>query len=149
MGGTLLTMEAVRVGLRAASRSEAVQQAGELLVQIGAVEAEYVDAMHEREASLSSFVGEGFALPHGTDVSRKFIKRPAVAFLQYPEGIDWEGEHVRACIAIAARSDEHTEVMARLAQILLDGEKAELLRSTADPQDVVDLLEPEKSGAEN
>ena len=147
MGATLLTREAVRVGLSAASREEAIQQAGELLVRIGAVEPPYVKAMHEREASLSSFVGEEFALPHGTDASRKHINRPAVAFLQFPGGLDWDGEQVRACIAIAARSDEHTEVMARLAQILLDPDKAELLRSTSDPDDVMDLLEPEKTGA--
>jgi mannitol/fructose-specific phosphotransferase system IIA component len=147
MSEPLLTKEAVRVGLSAASRSDAIQEAGELLVEIGAVEPAYVDAMHEREKSLSSFVGEDFALPHGTDASRKFIKRPAVAFLQYPEGIDWDGDHVRACIAIAARSDEHTDVMARLAQILLDADKAELLRTTTDPQDVLDLLEPERSEA--
>jgi mannitol/fructose-specific phosphotransferase system IIA component len=146
MGGVLLTEEAVWLGLRAASRGEAVQQAGELLVKIGAVETAYIDAMQEREESLSSYVGEAFALPHGTDASRKYIRRSAVAFLQYPDGIDWEGEPVRACIAIAARSDEHTEVMARLAQILLDPDKAELLRSTSDPQDVMDLLEPERSG---
>lgn len=147
MTGALLSPDAVRVGLRAASRDEAVQQGGELLVRIGAVEPAYVEAMHEREASLSSYVGEEFALPHGTDTSRKHIKRPAVAFLQYPDGVDWDGERVRACIAIAAHSDEHTEVMARLAQILLDADKAELLRTTSDPNDVLDLLEPEKSEA--
>lgn len=147
MAGELLSSEAVRLGLRAASRDEAVQQGGELLVRIGAVEPAYVEAMHERETSLSSYVGEEFALPHGTDASRKHIKRPAVAFLQYPEGVDWDGERVRACIAIAAQSDEHTEVMARLAQVLLDADKAELLRTTSDPNDVLDLLEPEKSEA--
>jgi mannitol/fructose-specific phosphotransferase system IIA component len=147
MGHALLTEEAVRLGLRAASRTEAIQQAGELLIQIGAVETPYVDAMQEREEVLSSYVGEAFALPHGTDASRKYINRSAVAFLQYPDGIDWEGERVRACIAIAARSDEHTDVMARLAQILMDPDKAELLRSTSDPRDIVDLLEPERSGA--
>ena len=147
MSGQLLTKEAVRVGLSAASRTEAIQQAGELLIEICAVEAEYVEAMHSREETLSSYVGEGFALPHGTDASRKHIKRPALAFLQYPEGVDWEGESVRACVAIAALSDEHTEVMARLAQILLDADKADLLRTTSDPQDVVDLFEPEKTEA--
>lgn len=149
MSDALLTTEAVRVGLGAVSRSEAIQQAGELLVQIGAVDPAYVDAMHEREAALSSYVGEDFALPHGTDASRKYINRPAVAFLQFPQGIDWDGESVRACIAIAARSDEHTEVMARLAQILLDADKAELLRTTDQPQDVIDLLDPEKTEAES
>jgi mannitol/fructose-specific phosphotransferase system IIA component len=147
MSERLLTEEAVRVGLHAASRRDAIQQAGALLMEIGAVEADYVEAMHEREESLSSYVGEGFALPHGTDASRKFIKRPALAFLQYPEGVDWDGESVRACVAIAALSDEHTEVMARLAQILLDADKADLLRTTSDPRDVVELFEPEKTEA--
>jgi mannitol/fructose-specific phosphotransferase system IIA component len=147
MGDSLLSQEGVRLGLRAASRTEAIQQAGELLLQIGAVEPAYVVAMHDREESLSSYVGEGFALPHGTDASRKYIKHPAVAYLQFPDGIEWEGEKVRACIAIAARSDEHTQVMARLAQVLLDAEKAELLVTTQNPDDVLDLLEPERSEA--
>jgi mannitol/fructose-specific phosphotransferase system IIA component len=145
MSDGLLTREAVRVGLNAVSRTEAIQHAGELLIEVGAVESEYVTAMHEREEILSSYVGEDFALPHGTDASRKYIKRPAMAFLQYPDGIDWAGERVRACVAIAARSDEHTSVMARLAQILLEPDKAELLRSSSDPQDIIDLLEPERS----
>ncbi|MGH2698165.1 MAG: PTS sugar transporter subunit IIA [Actinomycetota bacterium] len=144
----ILSRDAVRIGLSARDRTDAVQQAGELLVEIGAVEPDYVTAMHEREAILSSYVGESFALPHGTDESRKHIKRSSVAFLQFPDGVDWDGDSVGACIAIAAQSDEHTEVMAHLAQILLDETKAEVLRSTADPDEVLRLLAPERSGLE-
>jgi mannitol/fructose-specific phosphotransferase system IIA component len=103
--------------------------------------------MHERENVLSSYVGEEFALPHGTDQSRTYVTRSAVAFLQFPDGIDWEGDPVRACIAIAAQSDEHTDVMARLANVLLDAEAAERLRTTTNPDDVLELLEPQRSGA--
>jgi mannitol/fructose-specific phosphotransferase system IIA component len=142
MGESLLSRDGIRLGLTAGDRTEAIRQAGEILVDIGAVEPAYVDAMHGREAVLSSFVGEAFALPHGTDASRVYILRSALAFLQFPDGVEWDGEKVRACIAIAARSDEHTDVMARLATVLLDGEKAELLRSTDRPDDVLDLLEP-------
>ncbi|HZA20088.1 MAG TPA: PTS sugar transporter subunit IIA [Actinomycetota bacterium] len=143
----MLSQEAVRLGLRARDRTHAIDQAGEVLVAIGAVESAYVDAMHEREALLSSFVGEGFALPHGTDESRRYITRPALAFLQFPEGVEWEGETVRACIAIAARANEQTGVLAHLAGVLLDGDKAELLRSTDRPDDVLSLLEPERTGS--
>ena len=148
MADTMLTREGVRLGLDALDRTDAVQQAGQVLVDIGAVEAAYVDAMHEREKVLSSFVGEAFALPHGTDKSRVHVRRPALVFLQFPRGVDWEGDQVRACIAIAARSDEHTEVMARLANVLLDPERAELLRSTPDPQQVLEILEPDRSNAQ-
>jgi mannitol/fructose-specific phosphotransferase system IIA component len=148
MGEVMLSREGVRLGLKASDRAHAISQAGEILVAIGSVEAAYVDAMHEREDLMSSYVGEAFALPHGTDDSRKHIRRPALAFLQFPDGVDWEGETVRACIAIAARSDEQTGVLARLARVLLDGAKAELLRSTERPDDVLELLEPERTGSE-
>jgi mannitol/fructose-specific phosphotransferase system IIA component len=147
MAEVMLSNEAVRLGLHARDRSHAISKAGEILVEIGAVEPAYVDAMHEREGLLSSYVGEAFALPHGTDESRRYILRPALAFLQFPDGVEWEGERVRACIAIAARANEQTGVLAHLARVLLDGDKAELLRSTDRPDDVLELLEPERSGS--
>jgi mannitol/fructose-specific phosphotransferase system IIA component len=148
MADVMLTRAGVRVGLTARDRTDAIQQAGELLVDIGAVEPPYIEAMHVREKVLSSYVGEAFALPHGTDESREYVTRSSVVFLQFPKGIDWEGEEVRACIGIAAQSNEHTDVMARLANVLLDADKAELLRSTTNPEEVVEILEPERSDAE-
>jgi PTS system mannitol-specific IIC component len=148
MADVMLTRAGVRLGLSAKNRAEAVQQTGELLVDIGAVEAPYIEAMQVRENVLSSYVGEAFALPHGTDESRKYVTRSSVVFLQYPTGVDWEGEEVRACIGIASQSDEHTDVMARLANVLLDADKAELLRSTTNPEDVLKILEPERSDAQ-
>ncbi|MGH9895772.1 MAG: PTS sugar transporter subunit IIA [bacterium] len=145
MDRDLLSVNGVRLGLDAVNRADAIGQAGELLVALGAVTSAYADAMQEREAVLSSYVGEGFALPHGTDASRAHVKRAAVVFLQFPEGVDWEGERVRACIGIAARSDEHIDVMARLAQVLSDPDKAERLRSTARSEEVLELLTPERS----
>lgn len=141
---SLLSRDAVALDLKAEDRFDAVRQCGELLVAIGAVEPGYVDAMQERERSLSSYVGEAFALPHGTDESRALIQRPAVAFLQFPDGVDWDGEDVRACIAIAAKSDEHVTVMSGLAKVLVDPAQAERLRSAADADAVLSLLAPEE-----
>lgn len=137
---SLLTAAGIRLGLALTDRETAIRQAGALLVEIGAVEPAYVDAMLEREGKMSSFVGEGFAIPHGTDESRTFIRRPALVFLQFPEGIDWDGQQARAVIGIAARSDEHLAVMSKLAMILLDPDAAEQLRSTEDVDDIVALL---------
>jgi mannitol/fructose-specific phosphotransferase system IIA component len=138
----LLVADAVRLGCTAADRFDAVRQAGEALVRIGAVEPAYADAMQEREQSLSSFVGEGFAIPHGTDAARALVRRGALAFLQFPDGVDWDGQDVRACVAIAASADEHVSVMSTLAQVLLDPDQAEELRTTTDPQRVLELLAP-------
>ncbi|MPZ72766.1 MAG: PTS sugar transporter subunit IIA [Nitriliruptorales bacterium] len=139
----LLTADAVRLQCTATDRFDAVRQAGELLVAMKAVEPDYVEAMIQRERLLSSFVGEGFAIPHGTDDARALVRRAALAFLQFPDGIDWEGQEVRACVAIAAAENEHVAVMSRLARVLMARDQAEELRTTTDPERVLELLMPQ------
>jgi len=136
----LLQAEGVLLGCTAPDRDAAVRVAGQLLVDLGAVEPAYVDAMLEREALLSSFVGEGIAIPHGTDAARAFVRRPALTFLQFPDGLDWAGQPVHVAVGIAAAADEHVGIMSRLAQVLLDPDSLAVLRTTDDPQQVLDLL---------
>jgi len=97
-------------------RFDAVTQAGRALLQIGAVDEPYLDAMLERERGLSTYLGEGFALPHGTDASRVHVRRPAIAVLQFPDGVEWDGEQVHVAIAVASASDEHVRVLAALGK---------------------------------
>lgn len=135
-----LTVDAVRLGRTAADRAAAIEQCGELLIELGAVEPGYVHAMHEREASISTFVGEGVALPHGTDASRALVKETALAVLQFPTGVDWDGPTVHVAIGVAASGEEHLGVLSSLAGVLTDPEKAALLRGATTPSEVVDLL---------
>jgi mannitol/fructose-specific phosphotransferase system IIA component len=131
------------LGVVARDRADAIDQAGKVLVETGAVEQPYVDAMHEREGVMSSYMGEGFALPHGTDESRVHVRRAAVAFLQFAEPVVWDDDEAAlAALAVAARSDEHVGVLATLARVLVDEEKAERLRTTDDPDEVLALLAP-------
>jgi mannitol/fructose-specific phosphotransferase system IIA component len=136
----LLSREAVRLGLRAADRFDAVRQTGQALVDIGAVEAQYVDAMLERERQISTSLGEGFAIPHGTDESRKYINETRLTFLQFPDGVDWEDDRVVVCVGIAAVGEEHVGVLARLSRILVVPEQAAALRSASAVDEVLDVL---------
>jgi mannitol PTS system EIIA component len=136
----LLSPAAVRLGLRAADRFDAVRQTGQALVDIGAVEPPYVDAMLERERQISTSLGEGFAIPHGTDESRKFINETRLTFLQFPEGVDWEDDRVIVCVGIAAVGEEHVGVLARLSRILVVPERAAALRSASVVDEVLDVL---------
>jgi mannitol/fructose-specific phosphotransferase system IIA component len=138
----LLDRDAVRLGLRASDRFDAIAQAGRALVEIGAVDAPYVDAMSEREQSLSTYLGEGFALPHGTDASRTHVRRPAIAVLQFPDGVDWGGQPVHVAIAVASASDEHVQILAQVAGVISDPASAERLRDATDPAEVLELLAP-------
>ncbi|MER3469731.1 MAG: PTS sugar transporter subunit IIA [Thermoflexus sp.] len=142
-GLDLLSPSAVRLNCKAADRFEAVRQAGDVLVEIGAVDPPYVDAMLERERQISTYVGEGFALPHGTDAGRIWIRRPALAYLRFPEGVDWGGEWVFVCLALAVPGEEHLGVLSRLAQILMDPQAAAQLREATQVEEVLQLLSRE------
>jgi mannitol/fructose-specific phosphotransferase system IIA component len=142
MTASLLEPTAVHLGLHATDRFDAVTQAGRALLQIGAVDEPYLDAMLERERGLSTYLGEGFALPHGTDASRVHVRRPAIAVLQFPDGVEWDGEQVQVAIAVASASDEHVRVLAALATVITDPDRAEQLRTATDPEVVMELLKP-------
>jgi mannitol PTS system EIIA component len=136
----LLPRDGIRLGLRASDRFDAVRQSGEVLVEIGAVEAPYIDAMLERERQISTSLGEGFAIPHGTDESRRWIRETRLAFLQFPDGVEWDDDDVIVCVGIAAVGDEHVGVLASLARVLQVPEQAARLRSADRAEDVLSLL---------
>jgi mannitol/fructose-specific phosphotransferase system IIA component len=138
--GELLSPDAVRLGLRASGRFDAVRQSGNVLIEIGAVEAPYVEAMLERERQISTSLGEGFAIPHGTDESRRWIRETRLAFLQFPGGVEWDDDTVTVCLGIAAVGDEHVSVLAKLAEILLVPEQAAALRRAERVEDVLAIL---------
>ncbi len=62
----LLRPEGVRLGMRARTRDEAIDQLTEMQVASGAVTdaAGYKEAVLERESTFSTAVGEGIAIPH-------------------------------------------------------------------------------------
>lgn len=136
----VLTRDAVQLGRTAVDKVDAIRQTGQVLLDVGAVEPGYVDAMLQRELSVSTYVGESVAIPHGTNESRALVRRTAIVVVQFPDGVDWDGEPVQLCIGIAARGDEQVGVLAALARILLVPEQAHQLRTATSADDVVALL---------
>ena len=137
----VLPAAGIRLGLRAADKWDAIRQCGAVLLELDAVEAGYPETMLEREKSVSTFIGEGVAIPHGTDESRALVKNTTLGVLQFPSGVDWDGQTVTICVAIAAKGDEHVTVLSALAQILMNPEQAERLRTSSSPEEVRTLLE--------
>jgi PTS system mannitol-specific IIA component len=139
----LLSPASIRFGCEASDWEPAVRQVGEVLVEAGSVTPGYVDLMLERERGVSTFVGEGVAIPHGTLAGRDLVLRDALCVLQYPGGVDWHGEDVRTCIGIAAGGDGHVPILAQLAEVLMEPERAEALRGAASAAEVLAILSPE------
>ncbi|MFC0430908.1 PTS sugar transporter subunit IIA [Kutzneria buriramensis] len=138
----VLTVDTIRLGLAARDKADAIDQCGAVLVEVGAVEQRYVAAMHERECTVSTFVGQGTALPHGSATARRHVRRTAVAVLQFPYGVDWDGDHVSICVAIAAVGDEDSDLLSTLATMLLDEWRITELRLARDAATVMGLFLP-------
>lgn len=138
--GSLLEPRAIRLAQHATDRDDAIRQCGAVLVEIGAVDPAYVDGMLRREQSISTYVGEGVAIPHSTVEGKAAVRRDALAVLRFPDGVDWGGSPVTLCVAIAAVGDGHVDILAELASILLEPDQAQQLRDADDPAEVLRLL---------
>jgi PTS system mannitol-specific IIA component len=121
---------------------DAVRACGDKLVEIGAVGPAYVEAMLERERTISTYVGEGVAIPHGTLAGKDAVVRDALCYLRFADPVDWGGEEVIVCVGIAAAGDGHVDVLAALAQVLMDPDQAAALRAAQRPEDVLAALAP-------
>jgi PTS system mannitol-specific IIA component/phosphocarrier protein FPr len=145
---SLLDAAGVKLGLSAKGMEDAIDQVGRTLVEIGAVEEAYVAAMHEREKSVSTFIGENVAIPHGTDEGRKHVLRTSLVVLQFPDGVDWDGNDVRMCVGIAANGSEQVGILSSLAQVLMEPELAAELRAAADAETVIRILQSKNEESE-
>ena len=140
MDDAILQRNAIRLDEHATGRDDAIRRCGGVLVEIGAVDPAYVEAMLAREQSISTYVGEGVAIPHGTLEGKSAVRRDALAVVRFPEAVDWDGNPVSVCVAIAAQGDGHVDLLAELAEILLDEDRAAALRAATDPDEVMTLL---------
>lgn len=63
---SILSENKVIMNGAAKDKYEAITMAGQLLVDAGHVTEEYIPKMLEREEVVSTYMGEGLAIPHGT-----------------------------------------------------------------------------------
>lgn len=136
----VLSEQSVVLNGRATTRDDAITEAGRLLVEVGAVEPSYVDAMHEREASVSTHMGNGLAIPHGTNEAKSSIRRTAISFVRYPDGIDWKGKKAEFVVGIASAGNDHLKLLGRIAEIFLDADRVAQLRAAQSPAEVSRIL---------
>ena len=135
----------VRLNARAANKLDAIRQVGQTLLDAGFIEAGYVDSMLERERVANTYLGNGIAIPHGLPKARDLIKNTGIAVLQVPNGVTWnDGETVRLVVGIAAKSDEHLDILRRLTGVLGDEALVQKLAQTTDANDIIEALTGER-----
>lgn len=136
----ILTEDQIVAAGRAATRDEAIREAGELLVSAGAVTPAYVDAMAEREQTVSTYMGNYLAIPHGTNESKAAITRSAMSLVRYAEPIDWGGHEVRIVVGIAGLENEHLGILSKIAVLFSDMEQAQAMADATSVDELYRLL---------
>ncbi len=137
----IISINQIQLKAAADSKEDAICKAGDLLVNAGCVHPDYVKGMLAREKVMSTFAGNGVSIPHGQFNDLTLVYRTGVSVLQVPDGIEWEdGEKVYLVVGIAAKGEEHIQVLANLAEVLEDIDTARLLAQTDDPQVILSYL---------
>ncbi|MGQ3384134.1 PTS mannitol transporter subunit IICBA [Glutamicibacter sp. TV12E] len=124
----------------ATERDAAIDEVGQLLMQRGSVDTDYVLAMHERETSVSTYMGNFLAIPHGTNDAKEHINHSAVAVVRYPEGIDWGGKDVKFVVGVAGLNNEHLKILASIAKIFTNKDQVAQLEQATSVEEILDLF---------
>jgi PTS system mannitol-specific IIC component len=140
-GDDVLARQSIVLHGAARTRDDAITEAGNLLVAAGSVDAAYVDSMHEREKSVSTAMGNGLAIPHGTNDAKALIRHTGISFVRYDEPVDWNGKPAEFVLGIAGAGDDHLALLARIAETFTDQEAVARLRAASTPDDVLAVLD--------
>jgi phosphocarrier protein FPr len=137
----IISLETVQLNTPSTDKESAIRLAGELLVKAGHVAPSYVEGMLAREQTMSTYIGNGVAIPHGQFEDRDSIHHTGISVVQFPQGVTWNpDETAYLVIGIAASADEHIGVLTNLAEMLEEPEEAERMARLTDAQEIIERL---------
>lgn len=147
----LLVPERVALNMQVADKAMAIHAMVGMLDRTGCLRdaVEYEKNVLEREAQGTTGVGGGVAIPHGKSNA---VLVPALAAVTLREAIDYQaldGAPVRLLFLIAApdgANDLHIQVLARLAQLLMEPLFCEELKQAATPEEFLAVIAKREQG---
>jgi len=119
-GPKILEYQNIRLDCVAKDKEQVIDEIGQILVDSGYVGESYIDAMHRRELSFPTNIGNGIALPHGVEEAKKEIRRSGIAVMVFPQGTLWGDELVKLVIGIAGVGEDHLEILSIIADRLAE-----------------------------
>ncbi|EKU37463.1 MULTISPECIES: phosphoenolpyruvate--protein phosphotransferase [Acinetobacter] len=131
----------IHMNQHAVDKKHALQCLVDILVKDGLVTPEYLTGLIDREQQSATYLGQGIAIPHGTPQSREFILETGIRLAHFPEGIIWDGENtIYLAVVIAAKSDEHLQVLQILTRALMQ-DVSEQVKNATQPEQIIELLQ--------
>ena len=139
---SVLIKESILTNKAFLDNKEATLAAGNILLENGYVEKEYIASMLEKleTQSFATYIGNGVAIPHGMAEGSKYVNTTGISVIQVPDGVDWNEEKAYIIVGIAANSDDHMNVLASLADSIEDLTEAKKLWSETSVDKIYELL---------
>ncbi len=131
----------IHMNQHAVDKTHALQCLVDILVKDGLVTPDYITGLINREQQSATYLGQGIAIPHGTPQSRECILETGIRLAHFPEGIIWDGENrVYLAVVIAAKSDEHLQVLQILTRALMH-DVSEQVKNANQPEQIIEILQ--------
>ncbi len=146
---SFLKKEAIKVGMKAKTKDEALKELVDLLVSSGQVDnkRKMLSVLREREDLGSTGIGQGLAIPHGkcdcvsSLCSAVGVSKTGVNF----DALDGERVYV-FCLLVAPDQEAglHLKALARVASLLKDRYFRRQLQNSRTPEEVLSAIKREE-----
>lgn len=141
MDKLILNENNVLLNVATEPKFSAIERVGNLLVQNGYVQKEYIEGMKKRETDVTTYIGNGIAIPHGLPEYTRYIKKSGIVVAQYPKGVSFgEGNIAYLVIGIAGQNDEHVDILSNIALVCQYKENVDMLKNAATREEIIRIL---------
>ena len=137
---SILAKESIVLDCKSTTSDEEIIAVGKLLKDKGYIEEPYIQGMLNRDHDLTTYIGNDLAIPHGEYDVKDYVKNTGIAVMIYPDGINWNGNKARIVIGIAAKGDDHMEILTNIALKLSDMSTVDELVACKDIDRIYDVL---------
>ena len=142
MGKEILVKEGIILNVASESKDKSIERLGTLLINGGYVKENYIEGMKAREEEVTTYMGNGVAIPHGMNEYKKEIVESGIVIAQYPNGVDFgEGNTAYIVIGIAGKGEEHMEILSKIALTVQYEENVERLRNAKTPEEIIKIID--------
>ncbi|EFH8440925.1 PTS sugar transporter subunit IIA [Escherichia coli] len=138
---TIFNAGNINLTTEANSVKDAIIAVGKLLSDNGYVDVGYIDAMLKREGVISTYVGNGVAVPHGIAGSDDLIFKSGISLIRLPQGIKWSDDEARIIIGIAGKDGTHMDILGKIAMVCSDEDNVEKLLNAESAEEIVKIFE--------
>lgn len=120
--------------------NEVIEFIGDVFYKQGYTDEKYTEGMKLKEKEFCTNIGNGVAIPHGTNDSKKYIKKSGIVVVILKDGVQWGNEKAYLVIGIAGVEDEHIEILSNIAVKIADKSVVDKIVENGNQEDIYKFL---------